>query len=268
MRLDYGTLLSFEPFQLQYGFSIISPTLKEVSKLGFNNYNYYLSTLNLDIDSYYRTLDNPTVNYLENFSTEEVRIIQQVRKEYSNFKESERQNIMPIVIYSYDKLLMKEISNTLSFFTNTTFEYSKEHNAFVSFLDNQVSAIIDLRFYDDVVDMILQRNGITKPQKEEKPKFKNKTAEKLYYRTLEAEGKKNKNNNFEIGNIISAVSAMHNSLNIANIWNITVYQLYDQFQRLQNKCIYDIEAFSVGAWGDKDNKFDQSTWYKNLNTQS
>ena len=35
-----------------------------------------------------------------------------------------------------------------------------------------------------------------------------------------------------IPDIISAVSAMSNSLNKLNIWDLTIYQLYDEFARL------------------------------------
>lgn len=268
MKLDYGTLLSSDPLQMPYGFSIISPTLSEISKLGFNSYNYYLSTLNLDIESYYKTVLNSDIDYFGGFSVEEKDLIQQVKNEYDSIPDSEKASITPIVIFSYDKILMESISKSLSFFTNVDFKYSKDDNAFVSSKEDAAAATIELKYFEEVADMIFQRNGINKPQKEDKPKFKNKIAEKLYYRTLEAENKNKRNNDLELPNIISSVSAMHNSLNIINIWEITIYQLYDQFQRLQNNCVYDIQAFSVGAWGDKDNKFDQTMWYKNLNTRS
>lgn len=271
MKLDYGTLLSFEPLQMPYGFSIISPTLKEISKLGFNMYGYHLSMLNLDVDSYYRTIDNPDIDYFNGFSEEEKNIVLQIRNEYENIPDDEKQNIMSIAIYSYDKMIMKSISGAISFFTDKNFEFSKNDDAFVSTVDDEIVARIELRFFDEITDMIFQRNGISKPQKEAKPKFKNKMAEKLYYRALEADNKNKKNKNYsdlEIPNIVSSVSACHNSLNIVNIWDITVYQLYDQFQRLQNNCIFDIQALSVGAWGDEKNQFDQTLWYKNINTQN
>lgn len=268
VKLDYGTLLSFDPLQMPYGFSIISPTLKEVSKLGFGVYGYYLSILTLDIEAYYRTIDNTDFNYFNSFSTEEKNIILQIRNDYNNIPEPDRQNIMAIAVYSYDKLIMEKISDALSFFTDTCFKFSRENDAFVSVVDEKIMSKLELKYFDEIVDMILQRNGINKPQKVAKPKFKNKTAEKLYYRTLEAENKKKKYSDLELPNIISSVAARHNSLNIINIWDITIYQLYDQFQRLQNNCIYDINAMSVSAWGDKDNKFDQTMWYKKINTQN
>ena len=66
----------------------------------------------------------------------------------------------------------------------------------------------------------------------------------------------------ELSNVISALSAYHNNLNMVNIWDLTVFQLYDQFKRLQNNSIFNMNSMSVSVWGDKDNKFDATRWYQ------
>lgn len=68
--------------------------------------------------------------------------------------------------------------------------------------------------------------------------------------------------NMELGNIISAVANKSQSLNILNIWDLTVYQVWDCFQRLSNNNIYNIQSMSVAAWGNKDNQFDAASWFK------
>lgn len=65
-------------------------------------------------------------------------------------------------------------------------------------------------------------------------------------------------------NIISALAAHHNSLNIINIWDLTVYQLNDQFKRQRYIDYYHILSRSVSIWGDKDSKFDDSLWFSNV----
>lgn len=70
----------------------------------------------------------------------------------------------------------------------------------------------------------------------------------------------------ELGNIISAVANKSQSLNIINIWDLTVYQVWDCFSRLSNNSIYDIQSMSVAAWGNKDNFFDATTWFKRIDT--
>ena len=72
--------------------------------------------------------------------------------------------------------------------------------------------------------------------------------------------------NLELGNILSAVANKSQSLNIVNIWDLTVYQLWDCFFRLSNNNIYNIQSMSVAAWGDKDNHFDSTAWFKRMDT--
>ena len=74
-----------------------------------------------------------------------------------------------------------------------------------------------------------------------------------------------KNNaNLSIPNIISSVAAKSASLNINSIWDITLFQLYDQFNRLQNNDAYSINSMRVAAWGDEKKTFDYALWYKNM----
>ena len=68
----------------------------------------------------------------------------------------------------------------------------------------------------------------------------------------------------ELGNIISAVANKSPSLNILNIWDLTIYQIWDCFSRISNNSIYDIQSMSVAAWGDNDNRFDASAWFKRV----
>ena len=72
--------------------------------------------------------------------------------------------------------------------------------------------------------------------------------------------------NMELGNIISAVASKSHSLNILNIWDLTVFQLWDCFARLTNNSIYDIQSMSVAAWGNKNNYFDVTAWFKRIET--
>ena len=65
-------------------------------------------------------------------------------------------------------------------------------------------------------------------------------------------------------NIISAVSNKHPTISPITVWNMTLFQLYDSFNRLQINEIYQINKRKVSVWGDKENTFDISMWYKNI----
>lgn len=74
--------------------------------------------------------------------------------------------------------------------------------------------------------------------------------------------------NMELGNIISAIANKSQSLNILNIWDLTIFQLWDCFSRLSNNNMYDIQSMSVAAWGDKDNHFDATAWFKRIDNDN
>lgn len=48
-----------------------------------------------------------------------------------------------------------------------------------------------------------------------------------------------------LSSIISSVAAKHPQLNLFNIWNLTLYQLYDQFQRLQLIDSYEFHTLAL-----------------------
>ncbi len=61
-------------------------------------------------------------------------------------------------------------------------------------------------------------------------------------------------------NIISSVAVRSLSLNWINIWDITIYQLFNEFERLQIIDQYDIASTQVSVWGDKEKKFKFGAW--------
>lgn len=267
-KLDYGTLLSFEPLPLQGGCSIISPTLKEISKIGFHTYQSYLSLMLLDLEHYFQILTKDS-EYFNQYAKEEKEILLKINSDYHLLSEAQKKNITLLDVLSFDKPMMKHIGEALSFFLNSSLDYSYEERVFHIRKDNQEFISLPFYFYPSIADLILQRNGITQKKQKESLKFKNKLAEKLYQRSMQAEHNFNKTSNIdknmELPNIISAVAAYHPSINIVNIWDMTVFQLYDQFQRLQNNNVYKIQSISVATWGDEKNKFDATQWFKNLN---
>lgn len=111
---------------------------------------------------------------------------------------------------------------------------------------DDMSVVIDEKYvinrdnFDDVVSMIQLQNNPEKSVSDEDEynpanELAKSIAEKLKRskeiveksKALESDG-----DGLTIPDIISAVSAMSNSLNKLNIWDLTIYQLYDEFARL------------------------------------
>lgn len=71
-----------------------------------------------------------------------------------------------------------------------------------------------------------------------------------------------KDANMELPNLIGAVSARGCGYTLLNIWDLTVYQLHDQFARMNVNVQMDIYSSRWAAWGKDD--FDVSMWFKNI----
>lgn len=102
---------------------------------------------------------------------------------------------------------------------------------------------------------------------DEKPKgFYNKAAKERYEKLLALKGEQNKKQvkkrdpDMELWNLIGAVSAHSQGYTLLNIWDLTVYQLYDQFSRINKQEFLDGYASKWAAWGTE--KFDFDDWYK------
>ena len=53
LKLSYFELLSPDPIQIQQVGGILSPTLRSISKIGINTYQYYLTILLMDLKTYF-----------------------------------------------------------------------------------------------------------------------------------------------------------------------------------------------------------------------
>ena len=99
-------------------------------------------------------------------------------------------------------------------------------------------------------------------------KIKNKRGRKIYEKMMKRRKKfkkaKANNPDLTMANIIAAVATRSSNLNWVNIWDITVFHLFDEFERLQINDQYNIASTQVAAWGDKDNKFKFGLWSKNI----
>lgn len=278
MKLDYFTLLSPDSLYLCKIGSIKSPKLKEISSIGYYTYNYYLNILLLDSTSYYSKIDEDQEKYFSTYTKQEQDIILDVKNQYSTFSETEKIEFPFFRIFVFDNQVRTAVENALNFFFVDEVRYDKDENVFFTYNglsddsgEKLVTGVIYSKNYCEVVDIILQRVNIkSKTSDYDSPKkIKNKNrVEKMlekFKKSEEAKKKKSgKDTKLDIPNLISSISSHHNSINIVNVWDLTVYQLYDQFQRERMNDSYKITSTSISIHGNKDNKFDESIWYSSL----
>ena len=271
MRLDYFTLLSPKPISLSIG-TIKQPTLNDIGDLTFEKFRIYQVYLKLTPSDYYTKInvedgkiqwDTLSDELKNDCSIYDVLLIQkdvqQVYLDLLNFFFKER------VVFMDNLFVLIKTDDYL------TPPDELEIN------DDDICGVIHSENFLDVLDILQQVCCIKSddPLDVVKPKFKNAKAKMLYDKMLKArEAEKKKEDmknlyNFTLPNIISATAAKTPGLNIINIWDATLFQLYDQFGKIQNDDVHYINSVRVAVWGDEKNQFDPALWYKNnFNKQS
>lgn len=197
------------------GFKIYPLTIAEIIEFDMLEYNRIIGILSLDkkeIEDTYKVFDiNVYELVIVNFYNDD------------QFKDN--------VLRFFSKILKQEV---------------------VFHIDNYFlmgDKVIDQNNFYSIINIILQQNIIKrKPYqiktKKEKDYFEMvKKAKEKYKKFLESE------NDYFLIDLISSVCAKHPSLNLFNIGKLTVYQLFDQFNRLSyiDEYFINIKSMLAGA---------------------
>lgn len=148
-----------------------------------------------------------------------------------------------------------------AFFLDEPVRFDAERAAFVS----ESGAEINEENFDTIRGVVLQICGAESDEVDE-PMPKGKKARELWLKRQEGRkqkraSRKSGGKDLSLPNIISAVGAKNAGYNLTNIWSLTVWQLYDQFGRINVNSQMEIVGLRWAAWG-KD-EFPMDNWYKN-----
>lgn len=254
MKLDYITLLSPNNIKLAVG-TIKKPTLREIGEITFQRFYLYEFFLKLTPRLYF-------CKVLKDFGGAE---------KWESMS-SEAKNIMKVFdLVKRDRSLQELYSEIFSFFFLEKVAYVDEAfvlNIIRDGVDVRVGAI-DSDTFVEAVEILQQLCCIYEEEvKKEEMVFKNEATRLLYERMQAAQAEKEKdekddgNGIFSLPNVISSLSNRHTSINPVNVWELTIFQLYDSFERLRVNEAYGISATRVSVWGDEKNTFDATLWYK------
>lgn len=251
IKLDYFDCISPLPLELNGVGLIKSPKLIDIAEISYFTYATYIYHLQMMPEEYF-----------------------EVYHKDENIDFSFIFNLTKFDLVINDESFRKIIQAALNFFLDNPVEYYPKYKAFISTCEEGAtkiaSGVINKDNYADIIDIILQRVHITPEENEvdDIKKVKNKRGLKIYKKIMERRKafKKAKVNNpdLTLANIIASVATRSNGLNWTNIWGITIFQLFDEFERLQIGDQYNIASIQVAAWGDKEKKFNVGLWSKNI----
>lgn len=224
--------------------------IKELGQLGLVKYDDYLKTLTETKDGLVETLKLIKAENIEEIQSQEW--------------------FTPFNVLISSVATRQKLQDALSFFVKEPLVFDEEHLCFnVMDANDSVKAIIHNGNYEIVKDAILQISCIANPEPPVQ-KFRNERARKIYEKCMagkkELEKAKKKsqksNKNLVLENIVASVAANHPSYNLFNIWELTIYQLYDQFQRVDIGIQHDVYATRWAAYGQ--DSYDFEMWKTNI----
>lgn len=252
IHLDYFDCISPLPLHIFNVGTIKSIQLIDIAKISYYTYAQYVTHIRMTPEDYFDT-------YYKNQEIDIDVII----------------NSTKFDLVLTDDQFRSIITAALNFFFVEDFKFYPEYCAFITYsLDDngkkQIKGIINKENYADILSIILQRIHILPDENEvdDISKIKNKLGKKIYKKIIKQRKKfkkiKAQNPNYTLPNIIAAVASKSESLNWNNIWTISVFQLFDVFERMRIIDTYNIASIQVAAWGDKEKKFKCCAWTDNI----
>jgi hypothetical protein len=210
-------LISGEPFKVNSVGPIKPLTLRKIAQIG---YEEYITHLNLFVltktdfikEEYLEKLDVPFFDIMLAFSDDD---------------------------------FLKYIEKAFNLFLGIEVKPIKEALMIVA-KDPTIELVITSDNFDDIRQVIQWQNGIVDEKSAEELKFKNDRAKKILEKLQKAQAevekqKKKEDSDLDFADILSAIASKSFSLNKLNVFDLTVYQMYDEFKRLDL-----IDSYHVG----------------------
>ncbi|WP_010498383.1 hypothetical protein [Paenibacillus elgii] len=190
--------------------NIYSPTIDGIAEIGEVVYNIYITLASFNKEVILKTLfgiSNENYSLIENEDTFDIL------------------TSIPAVVHETEK--------AFSFFTKSDVKYDLTSSSYM--VENLT--FVNKGNYLEVSEMLKRLNGMAIDENKT-IKFKNEKAKKMYEKLMQLKGK-NVNNDadsLELKDMLSILcNADGNGIDVFNIGKLTVYQVYEHFERLNIK---------------------------------
>lgn len=265
--MTYLTLTNNNPLHIENVGTFKPPTVGTVRRLSENFFWAMLGYAGMSVRDFYT-----------NFLPDKLDLYLNLSKE-----EKESINLFDLVIGQMDDELIRKYITLYEIFFLEEVIYNRESKTFILFDgmndDGQYHIVGEInRDNFDYINSLLLEFSNAKPQVEEESFYDSNAVLKESAKELMkliGEIKKKKNGKpkpkkkidpmYELGNVVSVVCAFgENGISCLNIDDVSIFNLYDQFSRIVYDRQYYLSARSVSIWGDKENKFESTSYARNL----
>ena len=240
--LEFYCLLG-KPFLLEGIGHLHVLKINEILDIGFEKYNQILSLLCISKEEICKVLKLNDIDEVNSFEF----LLYNCLASGSDFRDN---------MFDALRILFKE-----------NISISEEGVFFIG--DIEENRVLHKLNYNYFIDILKYQNCINTNKEEIKVKSKNDKV-KEYLEKLKKEKQKHDkkfNNETQLTDIISSVCAKHPSINLLNVGNMTIYQIINQYKRLNyiDDYFMSIDSLMNGA---KKEDVDLKHWSTNMNEQN
>jgi hypothetical protein len=247
---------------------VITPyKLKEIKKYGYSNYMKNLQWISVSVDDFISSvLDIEKRMYLESMKSELKAYDFYIKLGGQDLLDSLLQTLK--MIFKTDDVRVLDESVIAIDFVKKGIMIELEDGRItvdeekIDSLGEEEIMLVHRENFDSIVNVVKLQNYLEKPSsaKSDSENPADEETRKLMEHMkklrekVEAKKKRQKDDDGEdidISDIISAVSSKSNSINKLNIWELTLYQLYDEYARLELIDNYDFSIKAMMAGADK-----------------
>jgi len=227
MEIDRLALFLGNPYVLESGLKIYSPTVNEISLIGYQDYMVKLTLCSFNKDTILVDLfgvSSDVIDEISHLDDFEVLIDQEAIRDH--------------------------IAESLSFFVHGEVKFDPIYQAFM--LEDRV--LISSSNYLEVVDLIKQLN-CSKTETEKLNTTSIKAQEMLKKMMMFEQKQKKQDDGLDLKDVLSVLCAANgNGIDIFNIKTLTIYQVYEQFERLTTKDSFErvLPVWANGHLGKED----------------
>lgn len=190
-----------------HGVPVYSPTINSIGDIGEIQYNVYLTLATFDKESILKLMFGLSSD------------------EYSELENEDSYEVLTSI-----PVIANELINALAFFIKDQVHYDQVSNSYLV----RDKTFINSKNYLELAKTIKEQNGVSESKRN--IKFNSEISKQKYERLLELRKnskKKNDDQSLTLKDMLSILChAEGNGINTFNVGRLTIYQVYEHFERL------------------------------------
>lgn len=258
--------------------SITPYTVGEIKNYGYTKYIKNLQWISLSVDDFINSVDDEEKKVFLKEQRDKLKSFDFYIKLGGIEVFNSLMQALKMIFRTDDIKVLSEGVIALDFVKLGVFYYGEDGELSINAdrleeLTEDEIKIIHKGNFDDIVNIVKLQNYLEKPKAKDEDlnpadeevrklqEHMKKMREKVEQAKMQQKHDNGDDREVDIADIISAVSSKSNSINKLNIWDFTLYQVYDEYARLELIDNYDfsIKAIMAGA-----EKIDLKHWSSRL----